>query len=86
MFYDYPSCLLWLSVFPCLPVHVPVQTVIVGDQLILSLVVALGLQVHVLQVGKVRLVPRQGDGGHIHHVFACIVVKNLQYSNIYNTL
>jgi hypothetical protein len=39
------------------PVHVPVQTVVVGDELILALVVQLALQVHVLQAGQVGLVP-----------------------------
>ncbi len=41
----------------CSPVHVPVQTVVVGDELILALVVQLALQVHVLQAGQVGLVP-----------------------------
>ena len=62
-----------------LPVNVSIQAVIVRYELILPLVVQLVLQVHVLQVGQVRLIPRQGDGGHIHHVLLCVVVKNLQY-------
>ena len=61
-----------------LPVNVSIQAVIVWYELILPLVVQLALQVHVLQVGQIRLVPRQGDGGHINHVFSCVVVKNLQ--------
>merc|ERR1712106_378939 len=59
------------------PVHVPVQAVVVGDELILPLIVQLALEVHVLQHRQVRLVPGQGDGGHVHHAFACVVVKNL---------
>ena len=60
------------------PVHISVEAVVIGDQFILPLVVQLALQVHVLQVGQVRLVPRQGDGGHVHHVFAGVVVKDLK--------
>ena len=57
-----------------LPVHVPVQAVIVGDEFILSLIVQLALEVHVLQHGQVRLVTREGVGGHVHHLFACDLV------------
>ena len=60
-----------------LPVHVPIQAVIVRNQLILSLVVQLTLEVHVLQHRQVRLEPRQGDGGHVHHAFGRVVIKNL---------
>ena len=61
-----------------LPINIPVQAVIVRDEFILPLVVQLALQVHVLQVGQVRLVPGQGDGGHVHHVLAGVVVKDLK--------
>ena len=60
------------------PIHISIEAVIVRDQFILPLVVQLALEVHVLQVGQVRLVPRQGDGGHVHHVLAGVVVKNLK--------
>ena len=60
-----------------LPVHVPIQTIIVRNQLILSLVIQLTLEVHVLQHGQVGLVARQGDGGHVHHAFGRVVIKNL---------
>ena len=61
-----------------LPVHVPVQAIIVGDELILPLIVQLALEVHVLQHRQVRLVPGQGDGGHIHKAIGSVVIKNLQ--------
>ena len=49
-----------------IPVQVPIETIIVGNELILSLVVQFALEIHVLEDGKVRLVAGQRDGSHVH--------------------
>lgn len=60
------------------PVHVTVKTIVVGDQLILSLVVQLTLEIHVLENWKVGLVSRQGEGCNIDQTLLAIIVEDLQ--------
>ena len=62
------------------PVHISVKTIIVGNQLILSLVVQFTLEIHVLEDGQVGLVAGQGDGSHVHQAGLAVVVKNLKIS------
>ena len=49
-----------------IPVQVPIETIIVGNEFILSLVVQFALEIHVLEDGKVGLVAGQRDGSHVH--------------------
>jgi hypothetical protein len=59
-----------LSMFLCfldacavcsLPAHVPVEAVVVWNELVLPLIVELALEVHVLQAGQIRLVACSSD-------------------------
>ena len=61
-----------------LPVHVAVETIIVGNQLILSFIVELALQIHVLENWKIGLIPWQREGSYINQTLLAVVVKDLQ--------
>ena len=61
------------------PVNIPVQTVIVRNELVLPLIVELALEVHVLQDGQVGLVAGQGDGGDVHQPLGAVVVQDLKH-------
>ena len=65
-------------VAPYIPVHVPVETIVVGDQLVLSLVVELALEIHMLENWKIWLVSRQREGSNINQTLLAIVVKDLK--------
>ena len=60
-------------------VHVPVETVVVGDELVLALAPELALEVHVLKDGHVGLVAGQRDGGHLDQPLGAVVVKHLSH-------
>ena len=63
--------------FHFIPVNVSVEAVIVGYQLVLSLVVEFALEIHVLQDGQVGLVAGQRDRGHVHQALGAVVVQHL---------
>ena len=63
------------------PVNVPVQTVIVRNELVLPLIVELALEVHVLQDGQVRLVAGKRDRGHVHQALGAVVVEHLKHDD-----
>ena len=64
-----------------LPVEVPIETIIVGNQLILSLVVQFALEIHVLEHGQVGLIAGQRDGSHVHQSLLAVIIQNLKYIN-----
>ena len=58
-------------------IHVPVETVVEWDDLILPVEVVPVHQVHVVQQGQVGLVAREGVGRHVHHTLLHVVVQHL---------
>ena len=65
-----------------IPVQVPIETIIVGNELVLPFVVQFALEIHVLEDRQVGLISGQRDGSHVHQSFLAVIIQNLKFINI----
>ena len=61
-----------------IPVQVPVETIVVGNELVLPLVVQFALEIHVLEDREIGLISRQRDGSYVYQSFLAVIIQNLK--------
>ena len=65
-----------------IPVQVPVETIVVGNELVLPLVVQFALEIHVLEDREIGLISRQRDGSYVYQSFLAVIIQNLKFIKI----
>ena len=65
-----------------IPVQVPVETIVVGNELVLPLVVQFALEIHMLEDREIGLISRQRDGSYVYQSFLAVIIQNLKFIKI----